>query len=154
MTDEEIKKVKEDPEVLFFYKLPDSRNPNNPFIYLIIGGKDPRTDYNNIIWFTKEEWMNKHLQGSPLAIACSEASRKYKLKEYIRITRQIEVNLPQIQNYFLSKPADILSLRELYYADQLLLEKKVFWLDPWKKIKVKTPEEIIEKCEEYWKKFW
>lgn len=133
MTTEEIKKLKEDPKILFFYRIPNSRYEEG-YMYVIIGEeKNPFERYGNVVYYQLNKWMTMVLEGSPLAICCEELSRKYKLKEWIRFTRQNEISNALFRSYFQNRGVNILNYIELFYADQLLTEGKVNRPDPFQK---------------------
>lgn len=82
---EEIQALKENKEVLYFYKLPCSLFDSG-FQYIIVtDALEPPEKYDNVKYLSSQCWFQRMQNGSLLPIVCTSLGRTYKIKEYVAI---------------------------------------------------------------------
>lgn len=83
MNKEEIKKLKENKDIKFIYKIPCSLYDEG-FEYIIVGNILTETK-ENIRRFSLDDWFLRMNTGSLLPYVCSTLPRSGKIKEYLNI---------------------------------------------------------------------
>lgn len=83
MSQEELEKLKEDDNVKFIYKIPNS-SYEEKFEYVIVGDLDKYKD-DNVRTFTCDEWFYRINSGSLLPYVCATLNRKDRVKEYLNL---------------------------------------------------------------------
>lgn len=82
---EEIQALKENKEVLYFYKLPCSLFDSG-FQYIIVtDAPEPPEKYDNVKYLSSQCWFQRMQNGSLLPIVCTSLGKSYKIKEYVSI---------------------------------------------------------------------
>lgn len=86
---EQIVALKENKEVLYFYKLPCSLY-HSGFEYVIVGNilKDA---YDNVRYFKSEDWFARIESGSLLPLVCSTLNKSGKIKEYVNVYQKPDI---------------------------------------------------------------
>lgn len=82
---EEIQALKENKEVLYFYKLPCSLFDSG-FQYIIVtDALEPPEKYDNVKYLSSQCWFQRMQNGSLLPIVCTSLGKSYKIKEYVSV---------------------------------------------------------------------
>lgn len=82
---EEIQALKENKEVLYFYKLPCSLFDSG-FQYIIVtDAPEPPEKYDNVKYLSSQCWFQRMQNGSLLPIVCTSLGKSYKIKEYVSV---------------------------------------------------------------------
>lgn len=82
---EEIQTLKENKEVLYFYKLPCSLFDSG-FQYIIVtDALEPPEKYDNVKYLSSQCWFQRMQNGSLLPIVCTSLGKSYKIKEYVSV---------------------------------------------------------------------
>lgn len=82
---EEIQSLKENKEVLYFYKLPCSLFDSG-FQYIIVtDAPEPPEKYDNVKYLSSQCWFQRMQNGSLLPIVCTSLGKSYKIKEYVSV---------------------------------------------------------------------
>lgn len=82
---EEIQALKENKEVLYFYKLPCSLFDSG-FQYIIVtDALEPPEKYDNVKYLSSQCWFQRMQNGSLLPIVCTLLGKSYKMKEYVSV---------------------------------------------------------------------
>lgn len=115
----DIKQLKENGEIKFIYKLPNSLYDEG-FEYIIVG--DVNEEIPNGRTFTIEEWFNKMDSGSLLPYVCATLPKKNKIKEYLNIYSKPDVL--KLRRYITSLENDEL-IQECLWGIQVIKEFKV-----------------------------
>ena len=115
----DIKQLKENGEIKFIYKLPNSLYDQG-FEYIIVG--DVNEEIPNSRTFTIEEWFKKMDSGSLLPYVCATLPKKNKIKEYLNIYSKPDVL--KLRRYITSLESDEL-IQECLWGIQVIKEFKV-----------------------------
>lgn len=86
---EQIVALKENKEVLYFYKLPCSLY-HSGFEYVIVGNI-LKYAYDNVRYFKSEDWFARIESGSLLPLVCSTLNKSSKIKEYVNIYQKPDI---------------------------------------------------------------
>lgn len=82
---EEIQTLKENKEVLYFYKLPCSLFDSG-FQYIIVtDALEPPEKYDNVKYLSSQCWFQRMQNGSLLPIVCTSLGKSYNIKEYVSV---------------------------------------------------------------------
>lgn len=132
---EQIVVLKENKEVLYFYKLPCSLY-HSGFEYVIVGNilKDA---YDNVRYFKSEDWFARIESGSLLPLVCSTLNKSGKIKEYVNIYQKPDIiKLRLLIQRSVLNSTDILTpkevIQESLWGIQVIKEFKVNRVDVFK----------------------
>lgn len=124
MNKEEIKKLKENKEIKYIYKVPCSLFETD--LLVIIGNVKTKYDKeNNCLYFSFEDWFQRIECGDLLPYVCSKLNKSGKIKEYLYI--YTKPDLVKFRNYIVKDPS-ITSLEkymEVNWALQIIRESQV-----------------------------
>lgn len=121
MNKEELKKLKEDPNIKFIYKLPNS-SYEEKIEYIIIG--DVQTSKNNNIrMFSLDDWFIRMQSGSILPYVCSTLTRSGKIKEFLNIYEKPD--LIKLRTFLLASTNKEEITQESLWGIQILKEMRV-----------------------------
>ena len=132
---EQIVALKENKEVLYFYKLPCSLY-HSGFEYVIVGNilKDA---YDNVRYFKSEDWFARIESGSLLPLVCSTLNKSGKIKEYVNVYQKPDIiKLRLLIQRSVLNSTDILTpkevIQESLWGIQVIKEFKVNRVDVFK----------------------
>ena len=132
---EQIIALKENKEVLYFYKLPCSLY-HSGFEYVIVGNilKDA---YDNVRYFKSEDWFARIESGSLLPLVCSTLNKSGKIKEYVNVYQKPDIiKLRLLIQRSVLNSTDILTpkevIQESLWGIQVIKEFKVNRVDVFK----------------------
>ena len=132
---EQIVALKENKEVLYFYKLPCSLY-HSGFEYVIVGNilKDA---YDNVRYFKSEDWFARIESGSLLPLVCSTLNKSGKIKEYVNVYQKPDIiKLRLLIQRSVLNSTDILTSKEVIqeslWGIQVIKEFKVNRVDVFK----------------------
>lgn len=122
MTKEELKKLKENKEIKYIYKIPCSLFSDN-YLYVIIGNIKTRV-FKNIWYFSFEDWFDRINNHDILPYVCSVLSRTNKCKEYLNIYYKLDI-IKFRKRILSTKLSNLEQCLQLSWAIQILKEGKL-----------------------------
>ena len=138
MTKEELKKLKDNKEIKFIYKIPCSFYKEG-YEYVLIGNIE-NSHYDNVRSFSLDDWFLRIRSGSLLPYVCSTLSRAGKIKEYLNIYEK--PNLLGLRNFLLHSKNEFEILQESLWGLQVIKESKVNRPDVFKQIYSTAKDEL------------
>lgn len=129
MTTEELNKLKENSNIRFIYKIPNSLY-NEKYEYIIIGD-NPDIKADNVRTFSCDDWFIRMRAGSLLPYVCATLPRSGKIKEFINIYDK--PNIITLRSFINAKVISETELiQECLWGEQLIKEGKVNRMDVFK----------------------
>lgn len=131
MTKENLAQLKEDNNIKYIYRLPNSFYEEE-YEYIIIGNiLDSRKD--NIRSFSLDSWFLRITAGSMLPYVCATLTKSGKIKELVNIYEK--PNVLKLRKYInhLNNITDL--IQECLWGEQFIKEGKVNRIDVFKNIK-------------------
>lgn len=128
MTKEELKELKENKDIKFIYKIPNSLY-DEKYEYIIIGFIS-RSRENNIRRFSIDDWFLQMKAGSLLPYVCSTLTKSGKIKELVNIYEKPDIL--EVRKFIntLTNQTDL--IQECLWGEQYIKEGKVNRIDVFK----------------------